>query len=267
LITYSPSFVAAVLRKAEKLKVISGHSCSAVICQAARQQGIVVTVVPGLWDTVADFTVGLLMASARNIPQAHWAIKQKQWHDMQALKILYSGRDIYKKTVGIIGLGRIGARVAKRLTGFDAHLVYYDRVRKPDLEASLGIEFLSFEDLLSGSDYIVLLAALDDVSTGMMGKEQFNLVKPGSILVNTGRGKLVDEHALVQALAAGRLAGAALDVYHSEPLEFDHPLMAMENVILAPHLGGSTFDCDMVLVTDVMRVLRGEPPIYPLIDA
>jgi phosphoglycerate dehydrogenase-like enzyme len=120
------------------------------------------------------------------------------------------------------------------------------------------------EALLASSDYLILLAPLDDSTRGMIGRRQLEQVKQDAILVNTGRGALVDEEALCWALSSGKLAAAALDVYHEEPLPPDHPLLKLDTVIFAPHLGGSTYDCDLVLVTDVIRVLRGETPLHPL---
>jgi glyoxylate reductase len=264
LITYTPRFDQDSLRLAKNLKVISGHSCPETFIPIARQQGIIVTVVPSLWSTVADFTIGLIFAAARNIPQTHREIMNGHWNDSHTLKVQYSGLDVFGKTLGIIGLGRIGSIVARRLSGFDMHMLYYDIERKSDLERSLGIKYQSLDDLLTLSDFIIILAPLNSSTIGMFGKRQFDLMKHGAILVNTGRGALIDEEQLYQALVDRKLAGAALDVYVEEPLPKSSPLLNLDNVILAPHLGGSTYDCDMVLVEDAIRVLLGQQPLYPI---
>lgn len=255
LITYTPRLDAQVLRKAVKLKAIGCHSCPQEFMQLAHQLSIQVTEAAGLWAAVADFTLGLLFTAARNIPQAHRAIREGQWQDSQSLKVQYSGRDVSGKTIGIIGLGRIGALVARRLRGFEARLLYTDPVRKAELEEKLGIGYCSLDDLLSQSDHIILLAPLNDQTRGMLGEEQFQMMKTGAVLVNTARGALVDEEALYRALASGRLAGAGLDVYAEEPIPPQHPLLTLDNVVFAPHLGGSTYDVDMEMVRGVLQAI------------
>ncbi len=264
LITYTPRFNRETIWRAERLKVVSAHSCPYEFKQIADERGIVVTDVPSLWGTVAEFTIALLLAAARNIPQAHQDIRDGLWKDSQDLKVRYSGQNIFGKTIGIIGMGRIGSIVAKRLTGFDSRIVYYDIERKRDLEQILGIEYMEFIPLLQNSNYIILLAPLLPETKGMFGKKQFEQMKPGSIFVNTARGALVDERELFKALAEKKISAAALDVYQDEPVLPDNPLLTLDNVVFAPHLGGSTYDCDMVLVNDVYRVLKGKKPLHPV---
>jgi phosphoglycerate dehydrogenase-like enzyme len=264
LITYTPRLDAEALDAARKLKVMSGHSCPPELCAEAKRRGIAVTAVPELWDTVADFTLALMFAAARNIPQVHREIQQGNWRDTHQLKVRYSGRALSGMTAGIVGLGRIGERVAKRLHGFDMRLLYHDIERKPSAEQAFGAQYQLLDDLLMQSDYIILLAPLTSSTAGMIGQREFSIMKQDAVLINTGRGALVDEQQLIAALRSGKLAGAGLDVYVEEPLPPDHPLLTLDNAVLAPHLGGSTYECDMTLVNDVLRVLNGDAPLYPL---
>jgi phosphoglycerate dehydrogenase-like enzyme len=149
--------------------------------------------------------------------------------------------------------------------GFNMRILYTDPIRKPDLEQALHLEYASLTALLTEADVVVIAAPLNEETRGLIGAAELRCMKPDAILVNTARGAIVEEQALVQALQERWIAGAGLDVFAEEPLRPDHPLLKLENVVLTPHLGGSTQECDMVLVEDTLRVLRGEEPLHPIV--
>lgn len=263
VITYVPRFDKEILTKARKLKVISCHACSEDTFRAASQRGISITVVPSMRDTVVDMTLALLFAAARMIPQAYSAIKNELWGQTD-LKVLFSGQDIFGKTLGIIGLGRIGTILAKRVQGFDMKVLYYDAIRKKELEKELNLEYRALEQLLAEADIVSIHVPSKEDTRGMIGEKELRLMKEKAILVNTARGAIIDEPALYRALKEGWISAAGLDVFVEEPIKPENPLLTLDNVVFAPHLGGSTKDCDMVLVDDTIRVLRGEKPIHPI---
>ena len=260
MIVYSPRFDPALLAGAQRLKVISCHSCPPEILAAASSRGIRVTLVPSLWDTVADMALALMFAAARNMPQADSAIRRGEWGGQTDLKVRYSGLDVFGKTLGIIGLGRIGAILARRVRGLEMRLLYYDAVRKPELEQELGIAYRTLEQLLRESDIVSVQVPITEETRGMIGEREFRLMKRDAILVNTARGAILDQAALCRALQERWIAGAGLDVFVEEPIAPDSPLLRLDNVVLAPHLGGSTQECDGVLVEDTLRVLAGQEP-------
>jgi phosphoglycerate dehydrogenase-like enzyme len=245
-----------------RLKVVACHSAAPDIASALAQYGIQVTLTPGLWEGVAEMTVALLLAAARNLPQVHSAIEQGQWGPVD-LKSRYSGLSLGGKTLGIIGLGRIGRLLARQLQGFRLHLLYHDAVRRTEWEGEWGLEYVALDDLLTQSDFVVILAALNEHTRGMLGEAQLRCMKRDAILVNTARGAIVQPDALYAALHERWIRGAALDVYVDEPLKPGHPLLGLDNVVLSPHLGGSTQDIDMAMVNDVIRVLSDQPPLNP----
>jgi phosphoglycerate dehydrogenase-like enzyme len=243
IIIYVPRFEPALLDHAPKLKVIACHSCPPAMHEAAKQHSIRITLVPSLWNTVAEHTLALLFAVARNVPQAHSAVKAGEWRNFVDLKVRFSGQDIFGKTLGIAGMGRIGTEFARRVQSLGMRMLYADPVRKPDLERELHLEHASLQDLFAQADFIIIAMPLNDET----------------------RGAIFDEPALVRALQEKWIAGAGLDVYAEEPLPADHPLLTLNNVVLSPHLGGSTKECDLTLVEDALRVLRGESPLHAIV--
>src|ERR1051325_4051173 len=208
---YSASVLSSA--SATSLKIIArwGVGYDAIDIPAATEQGIVVTYTPGMLDdAVADYAFSLLLSLARRVHEGHMAMRSRGW------KIEW-GNDVFGKTLGIIGCGRIGMAVARRARGFDMRLLAYNRTVKPEAE-KLGVKFVALDELLAESDFISLHAALTSQSRGMIGEAQFRKMKPGAFLINTARGALVDEAALVKALVDARIAGAALDVFKTEPL-------------------------------------------------
>ncbi len=259
MIVYSPRFDPGLLAEARRLKTIACHACPSEMLAAATSRGICVTLVPSLWDTVADMTLALMFAAARNIAQADAAIRRGEWGQTD-LKVRYSGCDVFGKTLGILGLGRIGAILARRVRGLDMRLLYYDAVRKPQLEEELGIEYRPLDDVLAEADIVSIHLPLTEETRGLVGEREFRRMKRDAILVNTARGAIIDEGALCRALQERWIAAAGLDVLTEEPIPANSPLLALDNVVLAPHLGGSTKECDGVLVEDTLRVLAGKEP-------
>jgi len=263
IIAYVPALDPADLARAPRLRVIACHDCPPPLLDAASERGIRVAYAPSLRDTVADLALALVFAAARNVPQAHAAILDGQWGRAD-LKVRFSGHDVYGRTLGIVGLGRIGTILARRVQGFEMRILYHDLAPKPELERELGLAFRSLEGLLTEADIVVILVRLNESTRGMIGERELRLMKRDAILVNVARGAILDEVALCRALRERRIAAAGLDVLVGEPIRADSPLLALDNVVLAPHLGGSTKECDMVLVEDTLRVLRGQEPVHPL---
>lgn len=230
---------------------------------AATRGGVLVTNTPGvLTDTTADMAFALLLAKARRLPEGERAMRRSEWGEWKPWFML--GHDLTGKTLGIVGLGAIGAAVARRAAGFGMRLVYNSRHRKPDAETALGVEWRELPALLAESDYVSLHMALNDETRGMIGAAELTLMKPEAVLINTARGGVVDQAALVQALRDGVIGGAGLDVFETEPLPSSDPLMEFDNVVVAPHLGSATVETrtrmsDMA-VDNLLAFFRGERP-------
>jgi len=226
-------FSAAVLESssAATLKIISrwGVGYDAIDVPAATQAGIVVAYAPGLLDeAVADFAFALLLSLARSVHIGHLDMSNGVWRGVW-------GNDVFGKTLGILGCGRIGRAVARRATGFNMRLIAHDVQPNPAAE-KLGVRFVPLEELLAESDFLSLHAALTSQNRGLIGEAQLRKMKKTAYLINTARGALVDENALVRAMQGGWIAGAALDAFAVEPLPADHALRKAPNVLLTPHL-------------------------------
>jgi len=232
---------AEVLNSNPRLKVVANVAVgyNNIDVNAATKNKIMITNTPGvLDDTTGDFTWALLLAIARRVVEADKFTRAglyKEW-GLQ----LFLGADVYGKTLGIVGLGRIGQVVAKRAQGFDMRILYYDVVRaKPEVEQRYKATFLDKETLLRESDFVTLHVPLFPETTHFISTREFNLMKPTAFLINASRGPVVDEEALVEALRTRRIAGAALDVYEKEP-EIHPGLIPLENVVLAPHIASAS---------------------------
>ena len=211
-----------------QLKIIArwGVGYDSVDLGAATRSGIVVTYTPGvLDDAVADYTFALLLSLARRVHDAHAIMQRGEWKN-------FWGDDVGGKTLGIIGLGRIGKAVARRAAGFNMRVLAHTPHPSPN---SPSVEFVPLEKLLAECDFVSLHAALTPATRGMIGEAQLRQMKSGSYLINTARGALVDEAALLRALGEGRIAGAALDVFTTEPLPAQSPLRSAPNLLLSPH--------------------------------
>ena len=231
----------ALLDANPQLRIVSnmGVGYDHIDAIAATERGVLVTNTPGvLTEATADMAFALILGFARRLVEGERIVRDGSWPAWRPTFLL--GKDVAGATLGIVGLGAIGLAVARRARGFGMRVLYASRTRKPDAEAELGLERRGLDGLLAESDWVSLHAALTPETRGLIGARELTLMKPDAVLVNTARGGVVDEDALGQALQQHRIGGAALDVYAAEPLPLESPLLALDNVLLAPHLGSAT---------------------------
>ncbi|MDI3472682.1 MAG: hydroxypyruvate reductase [Thermotogaceae bacterium] len=227
-----------IIETGKNLKIIAraGTGLDNIDVEAAKEKGIKVLNTPGANSiSVAELTIGLMIAASRFIPQGTQSLKEGKWE-----KKRFKGFELYEKRLGIIGYGKIGREVAKRAKAFDMKIYVYDVVKPENLEGF--VEFVEFEQLIKSSDYITLHVPFSEKTKHMINKNAFDLMKDGAILINAARGGVVDEEALYSALISGKLRAAALDVFEVEPPVDDlrKKLLSLENVIATPHIGAST---------------------------
>lgn len=233
----------------------------------AAQRGVWVTNTPGvLAETTADMAWALLMDAARRVTESARDTLEGGWKTWSPTGFL--GVDVFGATLGIIGLGEIGEAMARRAQGFKMRVLYNSRTRKPALEADLRLEYRSLEDLLRESDFVSLHCPLTPETRGLLGAAEFATMKPTATLINTARGGVIDQDALVEALRAKAIRGAALDVTDPEPLPLDHPLYSFENVVITPHIASGSLAtrskmADMA-AENIVAVLAGREPINPV---
>jgi glyoxylate reductase len=230
--------------------------------EAANERGVIVTNTPGVLDeTTADVAFMLLLAAARRLGESERVLRAGKW-EWWGPK-LFMGPDVWGKKLGVIGLGRIGQAVARRAKGFDMEILYHNRSRKEEAEQELGARYLDLDDLLETADFVTIHTPLTDETQHLIGPVELEKMKPEAVLVNTSRGPVVDEDALADALAEGRIFAAGLDVYEEEPKV--HPkLLELENVVLAPHIGSGSIETRNKMAAlaaeNLVAVLRGEKP-------
>jgi D-3-phosphoglycerate dehydrogenase len=253
---------AQALQATERLKVIAryGVGVDNVDLAAAREKGIVVTNTPGANSvSVAELALGLMLALARQIPEAVEAVHQGKWPR-------YSGISLEGKIIGILGLGAIGKQLARRLAGFDCKILAYDPFTDATFAASNSIELVPLDKAIQEADFISLHLPLLPETRGLVNEAFLNRMKKGSFLINTSRGEVVDEAALLEALQSGHLKGAGLDAFTLEPPAAGNPLLALPQVIATPHLGaqtdGATSNMGWFAMRDCLAVLNGEEPAY-----
>ena len=261
-------WTAALMDEAPRLRLIALTSVGfdMVDVDAATERGILVTNTPDvLTETVADLTFALILAAARQICEMDRWLRAGQW---KTAGVTPMARDVHHATLGIIGLGRLGTAVAHRALAFHMKVLYYDTVHRKDLEKQFGYQFAELETLLRESDFVTLHVPLLPETKGMIGAAQLALMRPTAFLINTARGPVVDEWALIKALQEGRIAGAGLDVYEKEPVDLGNPLLKMENVVTLPHVGSATEATRRAMVdlaTDnVLAVLQGKQALTPV---
>lgn len=262
---------AELLDRAKNLKVISSYSVGYdhIRVEEATKRGIYVCYTPGvLTDATADFTFTLLLASARRLVEADRYIREGKWKISWSPN-LFLGEDVYGRTLGIIGLGRIGSAVAKRAKGFNMNLIYYDVVRvSPEVERELGIKFVSLEELLRESDFVTLHVPLTKETYHLIDERRLKMMKPTAILINTSRGPIVDQKALAKALKEKIISYAGLDVFEKEPIEIKDELIKLDNVILAPHIASATKQARSKMAEtsakNLLAILKGEEPPFLL---
>jgi lactate dehydrogenase-like 2-hydroxyacid dehydrogenase len=256
---------AALLDAAPRLAVVSNMATGFdnVDVPAANERGVLITRTPGvLSETTADFAFALILAAARRIVEGDRYTRDGRWQTWGPETLL--GQDIYGATLGIVGLGGIGREVAKRAPGFGMRILYTGPSPKPDAEQELSAEYRTLEDLLAESDFVSLHAPLTEATRGMINAESLRLMKPTAILVNTGRGPLVEQAALYEALRDGVIAFAALDVTDPEPMPADDPLLQLPNVIVTPHIASASVATRsrmaLLAAENLLAALRGAMP-------
>ncbi|MCP8617756.1 2-hydroxyacid dehydrogenase [Salirhabdus salicampi] len=255
--------------KAKNLKVIANLAVGFdnIDVEYAKEKGIVVANTPDvLTETTADLTFGLLMASARRLVEANRYVVEGKWKEWSPL--LLAGTDVYGKTIGIVGMGRIGEAVARRAKGFNMDVLYYNRSRKPGAEAELEAQYTSFDDLLKQSDYVVCLTPLTPETKDLFNREAFQKMKNSAIFVNASRGATVDEDALYDALKNGDITAAGLDVFREEPVDPSHPLLTLSNVTALPHIGSASYETRYTMMKltleNIQLVLQGKAAKTPV---
>ena len=220
-----------------------------------------------LTDTTADLAFALLMATARMLPQAEKYVKDGHWHTWEPLG--FRGQDVHHATLGLVGLGRIGGAMARRASGFEMKVIYYDAYRRQDLEQQCGYEYRnSVEEVLREADFVSLHTPLTEETRHLMNPERLGMMKKTAILINSSRGPVVDPQALYDALKNGTIWAAGLDVTEPEPLPPDHPLLTLENCLVMPHIASAsikTRDAMSELAADnIINVLGGRAPKTPV---
>ena len=252
----------------EGLKVVANMAVGYdnVDVGAAKERGVAVTNTPGVLDeTTADTAFMLLLAAARRLGESERTLRAGEW-EWWGPK-LFVGVDVWGKTLGIVGMGRIGQAVARRGRGFGMDIIYHNRSRKEDAEGELDARYTDLDELLETADFVSVHTPLTDETQHLIGADELGKMKPTAVLVNTSRGPVVDEEALADALAKERIFAAGLDVYENEPQV--HPkLLGLENAVLAPHIGSGsqeTRDKMAVLAAEnIVAVLSGEGPKTPV---
>jgi D-3-phosphoglycerate dehydrogenase / 2-oxoglutarate reductase len=259
---------ARIMDSAPKLKVVGRHGVGvdAIDLNAAKQRGIVVCNTPDAnLESVAEQAVGFMITLSKQILRADQALRQGRWN----VRYEYIGQEMDRRTLGLVGMGRIGARVAEICHfGFRMPIIYHDVIAYPDLEERLSAKKLPLDEVLKKADYISLHVPLLPATKGLIGAEQLAMMKKGAFLINTSRGAIVDEADLIKALRSGHLGGAGLDVFDTEPTPADNPLLQFDNVVLTPHMAAHTDDAlkaMSMVAEDIIRVLEGKEPLYRVV--
>jgi glyoxylate reductase len=263
-----PTVDAAMMDRFPGLKVISNYGIGVdhIRLADAEARGIAVGNTPGVLEaTTADLGMALLLASARRIVEGDRYARSPEFVRYDPGYML--GREVHDKILGIIGMGQIGYRVARRALGFEMMVLYHNRRLREDAEG-IRVRYTGLEELLAQSDYVMLCVPLTDQTRSLIDERAFGRMKPSATLINIARGAVVDTEALARALADGRIAAAALDVTEPEPLPRDHPLLAMPQVVITPHLGSATVETRRRMaelsVENLLAGLRGDPLPHPI---
>jgi phosphoglycerate dehydrogenase-like enzyme len=256
----------ALLEQMPKLRMVQmpGVGYEKIDVEACQRRGVPVAITPeGTVTGVAEHTVMMMLAIYKHLADAHGALKAGQWIHSRLRPICLM---LAEKRVGIVGMGRIGREVAKRLQGWQVEIVYHDLRRlPPEEERRLSATYRELDELLRTSDVVTLHVFLSEGSRHLIGQRELGLMKPTAVLINTSRGGVVDESALWRALAERRLYGAGIDAWQEEPTPPDHPLLTLDNVLVTPHMATANRDAvvkkSQAVYANLQRVLRGEPPI------
>jgi D-3-phosphoglycerate dehydrogenase len=237
-----------VIEAAKNLKIIgrAGVGVDNIDIEAATQRGIIVINAPeGNMISAAEHTIAMMMAMSRNIPQANQSMREGKWD-----RKLFMGVEVRGKTLGVVGLGRIGTEVAKRAQGMEMNILAYDPFISEERATDLGVKLTTVEDIVSNADYITVHTPLTKDTRNLIDREEFEKAKPGVRIINCARGGIINEEALAEAVASGKVAAAAIDVFTSEP-PTGSPLLDLDNIIVTPHLGASTKEAQVNVAVDV----------------
>ncbi len=258
-----------LLSDAQNLKVVSNLAVGYdnIDVATCKQHGIFVANTPGvLTETTADLAFGLLMATGRRLVEASQYVRDGKWQSWAPMQM--TGMDIYGKTIGIIGMGRIGEGVARRAKGFDMEVLYHNRTQKPDADA-LGAKWVSKEELLQRADYVVMLTPYTKETHHYISMPEFRLMKSTAVFINVSRGLTVNERDMYEALKTGVIWAAGLDVFEKEPIGKDHPLLSLSNVTVLPHIGSASIAtrtkmCE-IAINNIVEVLEGRKPLFEVV--
>lgn len=243
-----------VISNAVNLKAIgrAGVGLDNVDLEAATQKGIIVMNTPaGNTISTAEHTLSMILSLSRNIPQANTSTKKGEWNRSK-----FMGVELYNKTLGVIGFGRIGSEVSKRALSFGMKILAYDPFLSKEIAEGLGVEVVELKDLLKRADYISVHTPLTEETKHIISTDEFAIMKKGVRVVNCARGGIIDESALVNAVKQGKIAGAAIDVFEKEPLTPESELLKLDNVIVTPHLGASTEEAQVNVAIEVAEIVR-----------
>ncbi|WP_153733245.1 2-hydroxyacid dehydrogenase [Sporosarcina obsidiansis] len=256
-----------VLDIASHLKIIVNMAVgyNNIDVKAAKERGIMVTNTPDvLTETTADLAFALLMATARDLMGAENALREGRWTSWEPLG--FTGVDVFGATLGIVGMGRIGEAVMRRAKGFDMTVLYHNRSRKHETEEMYGCQYVELPDLLAKSDFVLILVPYTAETEGLIGKKELNQMKETAILINVARGGIVDEEDLFHALHTKKIYAAGLDVFETEPVPLDHPLLTLPNVTVLPHIGSASIRTRMAMMKLNVEALqswaKGEEPSH-----
>jgi D-3-phosphoglycerate dehydrogenase len=257
IVSGSEAIGSKALEDVGRLRVISKHGVGVdnIDLDVATERGVVVTNAPGTnTQAVADFTIGLMLCLSRKICLANQSTTSGKWKK-------FIGRELWQKTVGVIGTGAIGKHVIRRLKGFDVKILAYDIEIDTNFASKYGVNYVSLAHLLKESDYVTLHVPLTKATEGMIGRKELGQMKRSSYLINAARGEIVDEDALYHALQAGEIAGAALDVFATEPPQRQN-LLDLDNLIATPHMAAYTYRAmmrmDKLCAENIVKVIKGE---------
>ncbi len=251
-----------LLKSAPNLKVVANLAVGYdnIDVKAASERGVTVCNTPDvLTETTADLTFALMLATARRITESQEFVKEGRWQSWSPF--LLAGADVHHKTIGIVGMGKIGQAVARRAKGFGMEILYHNRNRHMETEQELGAAYCSFEQLLEESDYVICLTPLTDATRHLFDYDAFKRMKKSAFFINVGRGQVVDEEALITALHHNEITGAGLDVFYEEPIGSDHPLLHFPQVVAIPHIGSASVETRTTMIKlcrdNIVAVLQG----------
>ena len=257
---------ARIMDCAPNLKVVGRHGAGVdnIDIEAATERGIVVVNTPyAPMEAVVEHVIGVMIVLSKRILEADTALRAGKWD----VRYQLHGLEMKGKTLGIVGMGRIGSRVAEIAHSIRMEILYCDVVANPEVEKQFGAKRVEMEDLLRRSDYVTLHVPATPETRHLINAERIAVMKPTAILINAARGIVVDTTALYNALKAGQLFGAGIDVFEEEPAPADHPLFQLSNVVVTPHMAGHSDEAAVAMsmvAKDIIRVIQGEPPKYPV---